>query len=148
MIVHQLPVVLVWGHHEHRKLFLFSLFCNCTDDVVCLKSIHFQNGYFKGTNDLLDPRDGHGNVLRLLQSIGLVGSILHVAKSRCLRIKCHCDVAGLFFFQHLQERVGKPEHYPSIEPFGVDPRVFTKGKMCSINEGHGIQKKKFMGLSL
>ena len=114
MIVHQLTIILVWGHHVHRKVLLFSLFCNGTDDVICLKSIHFQNGNFKGPHDLLDPRDGHGNVLRLLQSIGLVGGILHVAKSRCLRIKCHSNMAGFFFFQNLQKSIRKPEHYPSI----------------------------------
>ena len=148
MLVHQLTIVLVWGHHVHRKLFLLRLFCNGADDVVCLKSIHFQNRNFEGPHDLLDPRDGYGNVLRLLQSIGLVGGILHVAKSGCLRIKCHCDVAWFFFFQDFQERVGKAKHYACIESFGIDPWVFAEGKMGPINQGHGIQKKKFMGLSL
>ena len=114
MIVYQLTIVLVWGHHVHRKLFLFRLFRNGADDVVCLKPIHFQNRNFKGTNDLLDPRDGHSNVLRLLQSIGLVGGILHVTKSWGLRIKCHGYVAWFFFFQDLQERVCKPKHYSCI----------------------------------
>jgi hypothetical protein len=57
-------------------------------------------------------------------------------------------VAWFFFFQDFQERVGKAQHYACIEPFGIDSRVFAEGKMRPINKGHGIQKKKFMGLSL
>ena len=148
MVIHNLSIVLVWGHHVNGKQFLFRFFCDGTNDVVCLKSIHFQNRNSKGTNDLFYPRNRHGDILRLLQSIGLVRSILLVTESRCLGIKCHCDVAGFFFFQDLQERVGKAKHYSRVEPFGVDSGVFTKGKMSPIDQGHGVQKKKFMGLSL
>jgi hypothetical protein len=50
-------------------------------------------------------------------------------------------VAGLFFFQNVEQHVGEAEHCGRIKPLGVDSRVFDEGIIGSENKSKCIQKK-------
>jgi len=148
MVIHNLSVVFVRGHHVDSKMISFCFFGDRADDVICLKSIHFQHGDLEGFHNFFDPRDRNRDILRLLESVGLVGLVLNMSEGGCFGIKSHRDVAWFFFFQYFQKCIGKSEHHTRIETFRIDSWVFAKCKMCPIDQGHGVQQKEFMGLFL
>ncbi len=141
MLFHQLTKVLVWGHHINVEIFVLGFFGDGADNVVRFVPVQLQNRDFESGDDLLDPRNGNFYVFWLCLPVGFIGGILLMPESRSTGIKGHRDVGRLFFFQNLQQRIGKTEHHPGIQPFAVDSGVFAKGKMSSINKSHGIQKK-------
>jgi hypothetical protein len=69
---------------------------------------------------------------------------LYVTKSWGFGVKNYCNMAWLFLFQDLQQRIGKAQHDAGIQAFGVDSGVFAKRKMGPVNQGHGIEKEKFV----
>ena len=107
VLVYKLSIVLVGGHHVHRKPFFFCFFGKGAYQIIRLKSIQLQTRDTKGLDKFFYPRNGHRDVLRLCLSVGLVGLVLYVAKSRGFGVKNDRNMTGLFFLQYFQKRVGE-----------------------------------------
>jgi hypothetical protein len=52
-------------------------------------------------------------------------------------------VGRFLFIDDIEQAVGKSQDCTGVHPFGIYPGVFAEGKVCSVNQGHGINQEKF-----
>ena len=71
-----------------------------------------------------------------------------MAESRPVGIETNGYMRRVLFFQHLLERVAKPEHSRSIEPVGGNPRRTYKGIIRPVNQRIRVEQEKFFIIHL
>ncbi len=119
------------------------MFCQCTDHVIGLVAVDIEDGDIESGDQLLNHRNRGYNIFRRLLPVGLVSFKPDFSHSGCHGIESHPDMGGLLFFQQVEENICKAEHGRCVYPFGGEPRVFIKGKIGPVDEGHGIEEEEF-----
>ena len=136
-------VVFIRREHVHRKSLFHCPFGNGTDDVVGLKTGHFQNGNIHAGEELFDVGNGQRDVFGLFLPLGFVGLKLLVAEGRSRKVETHTNVAGFFFVEDFEKGIGKSENRTGVESPGVDAWIFAEGKVGPVNKGHGVDQEEF-----
>ena len=139
IVRNQLSKILIRSHHIGHKSFLFSLFCQCPNDVISLISFLYNRWNIHGFKDTLNIRYCNANRLGSLLSVGLV-----LRKSLCPChtppfVKANCQIIWLLAFNHIKKRIGKSHNGRGIHPFRIDSWVFNKGIIPSKNKCVSIQ---------
>ena len=52
-------------------------------------------------------------------------------------------MCGFFFIYNIKQAIGKTKNRTCIHSFGINPWIFTEGKMRPVNKCQGIYQKKF-----
>ncbi len=97
MFIYKLSKIFVRCHHINLKTFFNSFFRQRSDDIIRLKTIHFENWDVKSPDDFLDLRDPVTNIFRCFLTCCFIRFKDRIAKSGRSRIKRHTDVSRFLF---------------------------------------------------
>ena len=143
MLLYQLAVILVGGHHIHVETLPCAALCHRSDDIVRLESGNHQDRDVQGFHYLRKRLQGIPHKLRSLTPVRLVGGIHLVSERSSRRVETHCDMRRCFFRDEFQQIFGKTEKDGSVHPFCIYHRPAQKGIIHLEDECVAVYEEKF-----
>ena len=147
MFCHQLPIILIWRHHQHLEPLFFCQPSQRTNHIIRLIARHLNHWYPMRLHYLLDDRHSLTNILRRSLSICLILFIRLMPKRRARRVKHHRQVRRLLPCQHIIQRIHKTKYRRSIHPLRVYSRHTHKRIISPINQRISIKQKQSFHIS-
>ena len=141
---YQLSVVFVGRHHVGGDTAPASFGGKGTYHVVGFVTRHLEDGDAIGTYDVLDDGHREADDLGRLFALCLVLLVGLVAESRSGGVESHADVRGIFFLEHLFERVDKAHYGRCVEALGVDTRVLDERVVSPVYQRIGVEQEEFI----
>ena len=145
---HQLGIILVGGDHHHLQTGGLSLQCECSDDVVGFKALHFASDNPISFEYLFDNRHGPLDSGRGFLTLGFVVGKRLVTEGASRRVEGHCQVIGLFGAEQFLQGIDETKDRGGVFAFGVDARRANQTVICTENECIRIEKHQFLHLSI
>ena len=142
ILCYQLPIILIWCHHQHLKIPLRCQSCQRTNYIICLISCNLNHRNPTSLHYLLNNRHSLTNILWCSLSISLILLKCLMPKSRTRRIKHYCQMRRLLSCQHIIQRIHKTKYSRSIHPFRIYSRHTHKSIISSINQRISIKQKQ------
>ena len=143
---HKLAKVLIWGDHEDFvKAIGLSTMSEGADNVVGLIAIHLEYRNPKCFSDPAKMRHRGGEVFWHGFALSLVFWVQNVACGWGRSIKDYSEVTGLLLGDQLDQGAGESKDSRGVEAFGGINRATDQGKVCTVGEGHTIEKIERLG---
>ena len=119
MIGHQLRIILIRRCHIDLKTCLFTLLGQRTDDIVRLKTRHFQHRNIHRLQNLLDYRHGFPNIFRCFRSLRLVLLICLMAECTTRRIESHSQMGRVDLTNQILQGHAETKDSRGVLPLAV-----------------------------
>ena len=136
---HQLTVVLVGSHHISRYAAAPRFGSQCTDDVVGFISRYLQNRNPVGLYDFFNNRNREADGLRSLFPLGFILLERFVPEGRSCRVEGNADMARIFLFQHVFQRIYEAHDGRCIKTFRIDTGILDKSIIGTVYQCVCIQ---------
>ncbi len=138
----ELGEVFVRRDHVGLEAVGFGAFDKCTDQVVRLEAVDFQDGDGEGAAEGFDVGDGGGEFLRHCVALGFVGGVFDVARGGRGRIEGDAEVRGVFLFQDGEEGVDEAVEGGGVDAFGVPDGIVDEREMRPVDQGHAVEEEE------
>ena len=133
MFGYELSIVFVRRSHKDLKTSLFPFLSESTDDIIRLKSGHFEHRDIHRLEYIFDYRNGFTNIFGGFGSLRFVLLICFMAERAPCGVKSHTDVRRVDFFEQVFERHRKAENSGSVLSLTVHSRCTNEGIVCAKN---------------
>ena len=140
----ELHQILVACHYDSLDGVLDSKAGERCDDIIRLVMRHFQEWNVISPDNLFDDGDRLADDFGRLFALCLVLLVGLVAEGGPGGVEGHADVRGVFFLEHLFERVDKAHDGRCVEALGVDARVLDERVVSPVNQRIGVEQKEFV----
>jgi len=114
--------ILISGYDDGAPAFLGCLLSQCSDNIVRLRSLHFQNGDGKTADDIFDKRYLWTQIVRHGFARGFVIGEFLMTGGGTFDVKSDDDVTRLKLAQELQKHICKTVNGIGGEAFGIGQR--------------------------
>ncbi len=146
VLAHQLPVVLVGGHHEDLVARFGPLAGQRADHVVGLVTLHLQHRNAHRIQNLLDVGNRKDDVLGGVGPVGLVFGEDLPAETASLRIERYSQQVGFLALEDVAQELDEAEDHGGVHPLVVAHGTPHKGVVVFVNQRIGVDQKEFFAV--
>jgi len=143
MLRHQLPIVLVGGHHIGVYASSAGNGGQRSYHIVGFVARYFQDGDAEGCDDFFYNRYREADVLGSFFALCLILFVGFVAESRPGRVESHANVGRLLAFEYIGQGVDKAKNGRGVHPLRVDAGILDERIIGAIDECVGIEEEEF-----